>query len=120
METIKFKVSSTPTINFKYAKGTAVPVNNQITRLTLQEYKIVSGDISAEDMFYLITDYKTDSDGTPYPGLAVGDGSAYIGDLPVITGLTADEQLALDNIININDKVGCMADDETETLIFYK
>lgn len=118
---LNFKVTDNPSTRFTYTEGTPFPVNsgsNQIRYLTMEEYKDLTGVESTKDVLYIVTDYKVDDEGNTYPGLLIGDGNAYIGDLPVLVGITANEQAAIDSIY---DKVGCKIDAfDEELIVFYK
>lgn len=83
--------------------------------------------VSQVGYIYIYSDYKQDSKGNNIPGIKVGDGNAYLIDLPFSTKLI-DEHIA-DAIIHItqterdfwNNKVTCYIDDNNNTrLVFSK
>lgn len=83
--------------------------------------------ISQLGYLYIYSDYKQDSEGNNIPGIKVGDGNAYLIDLPFSTKLI-DEHIA-NAVIHItqaerefwNNKVTCYIDENNITrLIFSK
>ena len=83
--------------------------------------------VSQQGYIYIYSDYKQDSSGNNIPGIKVGDGNAYLIDLPFSTKLI-DEHIA-DAVIHItqaerdfwNNKVTCYIDDNNITrLVFSK
>lgn len=83
--------------------------------------------VSQQGYIYIYSDYKQDSSGNNIPGIKVGDGNAYLIDLPFSTKLI-DEHIA-DAVIHItqaerdfwNNKVTCYIDENNITrLIFSK
>ena len=61
--------------------------------------------VSEEGAFYVYTDYRTDEDGNLVAGVKVGDGNAYVVDLPFLAG--NDEVLSShinDTSIHITDE----------------
>lgn len=131
MDSIKFKLSSSQNIkldlsdsqnlNFSLGNGVLIPTDSgfksQIVQITKEQYKAQSGRVSSKDILYVITDYYQDEEGKDSPALCVGDGNAYLGDLPIVSALTAEERELLKQIA---DKVGVIADEDNELLIFYK
>ena len=94
---------------------------------TTTEWNSQATLISQLDRIYVYTDYYTDSDGNPVPGVKIGDGTAYLIDRPFITKIL-DEHLA-NQIVHItaaerlswNNKVTCFIDpNNTERLVFSK
>lgn len=94
---------------------------------TTAEWNSQATLISQLDRIYVYTDYYTDSDGNPVPGVKIGDGTAYLIDRPFITKIL-DEHLA-NSIIHItaaerlswNNKVTCFIDpNNAERLVFSK
>ena len=81
--------------------------------------------MSVEKAIYIYTDYDHDQEGNEIPGVKIGDGKAYLIDMPFL-----DEAMRihmLDRAIHIteeerqfwNNKVRCyMVDDDEDTLIF--
>ena len=49
---------------------------------TVSEWAGRAGEISQEGVFYVYTDYSQDEQGKNIPAVKIGDGLAYIGDLP--------------------------------------
>ena len=83
--------------------------------------------VSQEGYIYIYSDYKQDGEGNNIPGIKVGDGNAYLIDLPFSTKLI-DEHIA-DAVIHVtasdktswNNKVTCYIDaDHTTRLVFSK
>lgn len=83
--------------------------------------------VSQQGYIYIYSDYKQDSSGNDIPGIKVGDGNAYLIDLPFSTKLI-DEHIA-DAVAHItsaerdfwNNKVTCYIDDNNITrLVFSK
>lgn len=83
--------------------------------------------VSQMGYIYIYSDYKQDREGNDIPGIKVGDGNAYLIDLPFSTKLI-DEHIA-DAVIHItsaernfwNNKVTCYIDDNNITrLVFSK
>lgn len=83
--------------------------------------------VSQIGYIYIYSDYKQDGEGNNIPGIKVGDGNAYLIDLPFSTKLI-DEHIA-DAVIHItsaerdfwNNKVTCYIDENNITrLVFSK
>ena len=83
--------------------------------------------VSQQGYIYIYSDYKQDSSGNDIPGIKVGDGNAYLIDLPFSTKLI-DEHIA-DAVAHItsaerdfwNNKVTCYIDENNITrLVFSK
>ena len=83
--------------------------------------------VSQEGYIYIYSDYKQDDEDNNIPGIKVGDGNAYLIDLPFSTKLI-DEHIA-DVVSHItaaerdfwNNKVTCYIDDNNITrLVFSK
>lgn len=90
---------------------------------------------SQKDYLYFITDYFVGKDGKTHPAIKIGDGNAYIGDLPLIVsygdGATNIEEVVdhmEDKQIHItkeerekwNEKVSCDVDEANGMLILTK
>ena len=85
----------------------------EIISNTTEAWNSNPGLKSVKDIVYVYTDYRT-VDGHPIPGIKIGDGLAFVVDLPFVSGVT-DEQIAF-----WNDKCSVMIDPEDpEHLIFY-
>lgn len=83
--------------------------------------------VSQVGVIYIYSDYKKDTEGNNIPGLKVGDGNAYLIDVPFLTKLI--DAHILDNIRHItsserdswNNKVTCYIDVNNSTrLVFSK
>lgn len=83
--------------------------------------------VSQQGYIYIYSDYKQDGEGNDIPGIKVGDGNAYLIDLPFSTKLI-DEHIA-DAVAHItsaerdfwNNKVTCYIDENNITrLVFSK
>lgn len=102
-------------------------VNNEtlIGNKTTEDLKIAFSKTTAEwneqvqlmsikNAVYIYTDYKV-VDGVNYPGIKIGDGLAYVIDLPFVTA--EDKRISSADIANWNNKVAVMINGEN--LIFY-
>lgn len=74
---------------------------------------------SIKGCFYVYTDYRQEEDPetheiTNIPAMKIGDGEAYVIDLPFETIAITEEDIA-----RWNDHVGVIVDEETGSLIFY-
>jgi len=67
---------------------------------------------SKEKVIYVYTDYETDADGNNIPAFKIGDGSAYVADLPFVSHVTQEEKNFW------NNKVSVFALPEQEMLYF--
>lgn len=81
---------------------------------TTAEWDALPSLISVKNAVYIYTDYMT-VDGVNYTGIKVGDGLAYVIDLPFVTA--EDRRITSDDIENWNNKVAVTLDGET--VIFY-
>ena len=76
-----------------------------------------SGMISQENILYVVTDFKT-IDGVTYAGFKVGDGLAYVVDLPCVEDVIFDHienaniHVTSADKANWNNKVRCYNDGE--------
>lgn len=116
------RLKNKPTINGVAVQGAKVlsDFGNIVTAqyITLADRKERSGEVSKRDVMYVITDYTTDSDGKPEPGISLGDGNAYIGDLPVIAGIAEQTIQHMANAaIHVSDKDRTSWDDKVKTTI---
>lgn len=102
-------------------------VNNEtlIGNKTTEDLKIAFSKTTAEwneqvqlmsikNAVYIYTDYKV-VDGVNYPGIKIGDGLAYVIDLPFVTA--EDKRISSADIANWNNKVAVRINGEN--LIFY-
>lgn len=60
------------------------------TCMTTQEWSQQPPEVSEPGALYIWTDYKKDSQNRNIPGLKIGDGNAYIADLPFIDEIYAE------------------------------
>lgn len=84
--------------------------------------------VSSEGTLYVYTDYKTLDNGVSVPGIKVGDGSAYVVDLPFIGGSSFDFEQHITNMgIHVADDdrefwdnkwSGYIDNDDEENLVF--
>ena len=84
--------------------------------------------VSRPNVIYVYTDYATLSNGVLVPGLKVGDGMAYVVDLPFIGGSSGDFQQHISNLgIHVADDdrelwdnkwSGYIDNDDSERLVF--
>ena len=83
---------------------------------TTSEWSELTDIVSVKGAIYVYTDYKPiGTSGDYQPGIKVGDGLAYVVDLPFVTA--EDARITAEDIANWNNKVAVMADGEN--LIFY-
>lgn len=88
-----------------------------IKQITTDDYKDLTGVVSQKGTIYFIEDYKVDDNGDKTGAFLVGDGNAYIGDLPVSICISKTEQELLNRL---SEKVGCKIDaSNPERLVFY-
>lgn len=88
---------------------------------TVEDFKARSGEVSVKNVLYVRTDYG----GEGHPGISIGDGNAYIGDLPVIGDVNQDiiKHIA-DSAIHVSAKDRTNWDDKVtaslngDTLVF--
>lgn len=94
--------------------ATPVPYCRVVT-MTTEEWAGRKNLVSQEGALYIYSDYYTDGDGKTHAGLKVGDGKAYVVDLPFVAGDGADaiaEHMA-------DREVHTGVTNEGETLILY-
>lgn len=122
---------------YQGAEGTpSSPVPSEmLANIDIPKGSIVSGTvsywqthgnvISTKDVLYIYTDWKQDAEGKNIPGIKVGDGLAYISDMPFTDELWAAH--VMDSLIHVsagdranwNSKVRCYIDpNNTENMIF--
>lgn len=83
---------------------------------TTAEWAALTSLISVKNAVYVYTDYKAiGTSGDYQPGIKIGDGMAYVVDLPFVT--TEDARITAEDIANWNNKVAVMVDGEN--MIFY-
>ena len=71
--------------------------------------------VSVKGEVYVYSDYATDENNNPIPAIKVGDGLAYVVDLPFVTA--SDARITAEDIANWNNKVAVQLNGEN--LIFY-
>lgn len=75
-----------------------------------KEYKDVQ---SKRNRIYVIEDYYTDENGVNYPAIKIGDGKAYIADLPTVTSGSSGSTEEL--VKHINDNIRHITQEERTT-----
>lgn len=108
--------------NIKNDLATKANINPDVATIefhTTEEWKAFNSTISTKNKFYIYTDHRENS-----PGVKVGDGTAYVGDLPFIdtqldvhmadtvSHITAEERNKWNTAITIRN------DPDEETLSF--
>ena len=88
---------------------------NIVACKTTEEWEQLTTLVSVLGEVYVYTDGGEDPEGNPIPKIKIGDGLAYVVDLPFIAG--TDLQITQADIDNWNNKVAVRADGEN--LIFY-
>ena len=81
---------------------------------TTDEWNALVDLVSIKNAVYIYTDYKV-VDGVSFPSIKIGDGLAYVIDLPFVTA--EDKRISSADIANWNNKVAVMINGEN--LIFY-
>ena len=82
---------------------------------TSAEWALLTTLQSKQGEIYVYSDGAEDTEGNPIPMIKIGDGNAYVVDLPFATA--TDIRITDEDIQNWNNKVSVRADGET--LIFY-
>lgn len=82
---------------------------------TCAEWAQLTELVSVKGEMYVYSDAEQDSDGNPIPKVKIGDGLAYVVDLPFVSA--TDMRITDEDIQNWNDKVSIRI--EGEMLIFY-
>lgn len=82
---------------------------------TSAEWALLTTLQSRQGEIYVYSDGAEDGEGNPIPMIKIGDGNAYVVDLPFATA--TDIRITDEDIQNWNNKVSVRADGET--LIFY-
>lgn len=83
---------------------------------TTDEWALLTDLVSDKGTVYVYTDYKPiGTSGDYQPGIKIGDGLAYVVDLPFVTA--EDARITAEDIERWNNKVAVRADGEN--LIFY-
>ena len=86
---------------------------------TKDEWASMPGLMSIKDALYIYTDYRQETNPDTgeiknIPRMKIGDGMAYVIDLPFATMSITDE-----DITRWNDHVGVYVDESTNNMIFY-
>lgn len=89
--------------------------NKIVSIHTTAEWEQLNHIVSVVGEIYVYSDYKEDEEGNPIPGIKMGDGNAYIVDLPFVTA--EDARITQEDIDNWNNKVAVRVDGDR--LIFY-
>ncbi len=109
--------------------------SGEIERFSINEDKILSDTtanwdsqsslIASKNVIYIYTDYQTTDDGDSIPGIKIGDGLAYLIDIPFVDTLmmehinnldihiTADEREAWNNKVSVS-----LDPDDSSNLVF--
>lgn len=91
---------------------------------TTSEWSGRAGETSQEGVFYVYTDARLDEQGNAVPAFKLGDGLAYIGDLPFVDVEfvshinNPDIHVTQQEKTKWNDKVRCYILENSENLIF--
>ena len=104
------------------------PSGTSVVSNTTAEWNANPLYMSEPNVIYVYTDYATSNDGVLIPGLKVGDGMAYVVDLPFIYGSSKDFQKHISNLgIHVADDdrelwdnkwSGYIDNDDSEKLVF--
>lgn len=82
---------------------------------TSAEWAELTSLVSMPNEIYIYSDAQEDAEGNPIPMIKIGDGNAYVVDLPFVAA--TDYRITQEDIENWNNKVSVRADGER--LIFY-
>lgn len=110
------KLKNLPSINDIVLKGNKNSEDLHIVAVkTTEEWQQITTIVSKKGEIYVYSDYMQDEQGNNIPGFKIGDGNAYIIDLPFAT--LPDLRISADDIANWNNKVSVRI--EGDRLIFY-
>lgn len=110
------KLKNHPLVNNIELKGNKTSEDLNIVAVkTTEEWSHVTGIVSKKGEIYVYSDYSQDAQGNNIPGFKIGDGNAYIVDLPFAT--LPDMRISPDDIARWNNKVSVRL--EGDRLIFY-
>ena len=110
------KLKNLPSVNDIILKGNKTSEDLKIVAVkTTEEWSHVTEVVSANGEIYVYSDYMQDEDGNNIPGFKIGDGNAYIVDLPFAT--LPDLRISDEDIASWNNKVSVRI--EGDRLIFY-
>ena len=90
-----------PAIIFYLNDGGVVPPEpskQEVITHTTAEWAQLTSLVSEKDVIYIWSDYKV-KDGTPIPAMKVGDGDAYVLDLPFATQAITEDDIAKWNTV---------------------
>lgn len=85
------QLTDLPKLNGVVIKGSRTGDDYSVPTIkfdTTENWK-ASGEVSEEHVIYVFTDYKEDPDGNAIAGIKLGDGKAYIIDLPFLDSIAA-------------------------------
>ena len=110
------KLKNLPSINGEKLIGNKTSEGLHIVAVkTTEEWQQVTTIVSKTGEIYVYSDYMQDEDGNNIPGFKIGDGNAFIVDLPFAT--LPDLRISDEDIENWNNKVSVRI--EGDRLIFY-
>lgn len=112
------KLTNLPMINGVTLKGNKTSFDLDLLSIrsnTTEYWNSIPDLVSASNTIYVYTDYNEES-GVDIPAIKIGDGSAYLIDLPFV----ATTNITQSDIDNWNNKVSVMLDNTNlENLVFY-
>ena len=110
------KLDNLPVINDETVVGDLTSEDLHIVAVkTCAEWALLPQIQSRKGEIYIYSDYQHDDQGHNIPGIKIGDGNAYVVDLPFSTG--TDTRITDEDIERWNGKVSVRL--EGEKLIFY-
>ena len=118
----KPRVENVELIGNKHLPDFGIPY---VWEKTTEEWNSEASLISVKGAFYIYTDYSTDDEGRNIPGIKIGDGLAYVIDLPFLS--EPYDTHILNTIIHVtqkekdfwNNKFRCyMNEEDIENLVF--
>ena len=115
-------------IDLPFVSGGSSSSTSSVVSNTTAEWNADPLYMSEPNVIYVYTDYATSNDGVLVPGIKVGDGMAYVVDLPFIYGSSKDFQKHISNLgIHVADDdrelwdnkwSGYIDSDDSEKLVF--
>lgn len=118
-------LSNKPTINGVELKGELTSADLSLPKIlfdTEANWNAHSTLVSENEVIYVYTDHKEDSLGKAVPGFKVGDGSAYLIDIPFADAVEAEHiantviHVTAQDKTNWNEQISARADGETLVL----
>ena len=104
------KLKNRPTINGVELTGNLTSESLYIvSENTVAGWAATPTYIPKDGELVLYTDYSHDEKGNPIPAIKVGDGGAFVADLPFV-----NDDIRLDLLSHINDRVAHVTDEERE------